>query len=113
MKLVDKGITMEEVRQMSQRMFGGLVKGVVDIEKQIMVLDADMHADEENYLLELGSFQDNLWGINLYPDIPGDDFLEFDSMINVRPRLKNFTRSIENADLQKKIIAIVHKLIIK
>ena len=93
--------------------FGGLVKAVVDIEKKIMVVDAAMHADEEKLLLEQGSKQDNLWGINLYPEIEGEDFIEFDSMINVRPRLNNFSRGIENKELQIKIVAIVHTLVNK
>ena len=94
-------------------MFGGMVKAVVDVKKNIMVVDAEMHADEEKILLEQGSKQDDLWGINLYPEIAGNDFIEFDSMINVRPRLNNFSRSIENKDLQKKISNIVNKFVKK
>src|SRR3989338_7194106 len=108
MKLVDKLITLNEIKLMSQRMNGGLVKGVVDSTKHIMVLDADIHADEERYLLNHGSHQDDLWGINLYPDLSNEEFLEFDSMINIRPRLKNLTRGIENKELQAKIISIVN-----
>ena len=113
MKLVDKTITLQEIKTMSERACGGLVKGVVDVSKDIMVLNADLHADEEKYLLEHGSFQDNLWGINLYPDLPREQFIEFDSMINVRPRLHNRTRGIENKELQNKIISIVNKLVIR
>ena len=113
MKLVDKNITLEELGKLSGRMFGGLVKAVVDIRKNIMVVDAAMHADEEQNLLNLGSKQDDLWGINLYPEVEGDDFIEFDSMINVRPRLNNFSRSIENKELQQKIRSIVKILVIK
>lgn len=111
MKFVDESISKEELRKMSQSFAGGLVKAVVDVNKEIMVVDAPMHADEEKELLESGSNQDDLWGINLYPDLRIDDFIEFDSMINVRPRLNNFTRGIENEDLQKKIVAIVLKLV--
>lgn len=113
MQLIDKNITLDELGKLSGRMFGGLVKAVIDIEKGIMVVDAAMHADEEQYLLSHGSKQDDLWGINLYPEIEGDDFIEFDSMINVRPRLHNFSRSIESKELQQKIRSIVKTLIIK
>ena len=113
MQVVSQSISKEELLKMSQRIFGGLVKAVVDIEKKIMIVDAAMHADEEKLLLEQGSKQDNLWGINLYPEIEGDDFIEFDSMINVRPRLNNFSRGIESKELQKKIIAIVYILVSK
>ena len=111
MKFVNESISKEELRKMSQSFAGGLVKAVVDVNKEIMVVDAPMHADEEKELLESGSSQDDLWGINLYPDLPEDDFIEFDSMINVRPRLNNFTRGINNEELQKRIIAIVLKLV--
>jgi len=113
MKIVKKSISLSELKEMSNRMFGGMVKAVVDVKKNIMVVDAEMHADEEKILLEQGSKQDDLWGINLYPEIAGNDFIEFDSMINVRPRLNNFSRSIENKDLQKKISNIVNKFVKK
>lgn len=111
MKLIDKLITVNELKTMSSRMFGGLIKAVIDIKKETMVVDAAMHADEEKYLLDLGSKQDDLWGINLYPDLTGEDFIGFDSMINVRPRLNNFSRGIEDKKLKQKIIIIVNKLV--
>lgn len=113
MLVITKSISREELIRMSQRIFGGLVKAVVDVQKKIMVVDGAMHADEEKILLEQGSKQDEVWGINLYPEIEGDNFVEFDSMINVRPRLNNFSRSIESKYLQKKIINIVNKLVKK
>jgi hypothetical protein len=111
MKLIDKEITIKELKKMAARMFGDLVKAVIDIKKEIVVVDGEMHADEEKYLLETGSKQDDLWGINLYPDLKGEDFVEFDSMINVRPRLNNFSRGIENKQVKQKIITIVQKLV--
>ncbi len=111
MKLVDKTITKDELKQLSLRMFGGMVKAVVDIKKEIMVIDAAMHADEEQYLLENGSRQDDVWGINIYPDLEGEDFIEFDSMINVRPRLNNLSRNIADETIRKKITNIVTTLV--
>ncbi len=113
MKLVEKTIELQELQKMSDQMFGGLVKAVVDIKREIMVVDASMHADEEEYLLNNGSKQDDLWGVNIYPELKDDNFIEFDSMINVRPRLNNFSREIEDIELRKKIIEVVNKLVIK
>lgn len=113
MKLVDQKITLQELKEMAKRMFGGLVKAVIDVKRRQMVVDAELHADEEQYLLNKGSKQDDLWGINLYPDLKGDEFIEFDSMINVRPRLNNFSRSIENKDIRDTIVTIVNKLVMK
>lgn len=93
-------------------MFGGLVKGVVDIKKNILIVDAALHADEEQKLLEQGSDQNNLWGINLYPEFYGtDDFIEFDSMINVRPSMHNLSRSVESEEIKTKIRTLVNKKI--
>ena len=111
MKLVDTYITRSELKKMSSRTFGGLVKAVVDVKKKIMVVNADMHSDEEKYLLEKGSKQDDVWGINLYPNQKGEEFIEFNSMINIRPRLNNFTRGIDNYKLRSKITDIVISLV--
>jgi hypothetical protein len=71
-----------------------------------------MHADEEQLLLENGSAQENLWGINLYPEkFPDNSWIVFDSMINLRPSYGNRTRGVDNPEIQKKIIAIVNKLV--
>jgi len=95
-------------------MFGTLVKAVVDIEKQIMVVDAPMHSDEETELIQNGSRQKDLWGINLYPKFYGtNDFVEFDSMINLRPGQGNRSRSVDDRPTREKIIKIVEMLVIK
>lgn len=113
MKLVDKKISLKELKQMAQKKFGGLVKAVVDIEKEIMVVDGDMHADEEKYLLDTGSKQNNLWGINIYPEETSKEFIEFDSIINIRPSQNNLSRNVEDEKIKEKIIKIVEKLIKK
>ena len=111
MKIIDTEITMQELQKMAHEMFGKMVKAVVDIEKEIMAVDAELHADEEAYLLENGSQQKNLWGINLYPEISGDDFIEFDSMINLRPAQGNRSRGVEDVKTQEKIRFIVDTLV--
>lgn len=96
---------------MAEATFGNLVKAVVDIEKELIAVDAELHSDLEALLLEDGSKQKSLWGINLYPEIQGDDFIEFDSMINMRPSQGNRSRGIEDKELRNKIIGIVAKRI--
>jgi len=114
MQLVQEKITLAELEQMAKKMFQHLVKAVVDIEKKIMVVDADFHAAQEQFLLEDESQQGNLWGINLHPDKYGNpDWIEFDSIINVRPSWGNRTRGVDNPDIQKKILNIVNKLVQK
>lgn len=113
MKLIDKIITTSQLKKMSSKMFGGMVKAVIDIKKEMMVVDGALHADEEKHLLDLGSNQNDLWGINLYPDEESKDFIEYDSIINVRPRLNNLSREVEDKSIRKKIIFIVNKLVKK
>jgi len=91
--------------------FGNLVKAVVDIKQGIMVVDASLHADEEALLLESGSSQADLWGINLYPDLTGKDMIEFDSMINLRPSQGNLTRSVDDPRFREHIRKIVSVLV--
>lgn len=110
MKKVEDKITVAELSEMAGKMYGNLVKGVVDIEKNILVVDAEMHADEEQFLLESGSRQQDLWGINLYPEKFGtEDFIEFDSMINIRPRQQNMSRGVEDENIRKQVIALVEE----
>lgn len=114
MQLVTEKITLDELRAMSTKMYNHLVKAVIDIEKNIMVVDAEFHADQEEFLLRNGSEQEYLWGINLYPDKWGtESFIEFDSMINIRPSWGNGSRSVENPEIQKKIINMVNKLVLQ
>lgn len=109
--LVETNITLEELKTLAKERFGDMVKGVVDLEKNIMALGGDLHADEEAFLLERGSKQENLWGINLYVDMSLPDMLEFDSMINIRPRQNNRSRNVEDPKVREQILSLVISLI--
>lgn len=111
MKIVTEILSLDELKQMAAATFGNLIKAVVDIDRELIAVDAELHSDLEASLLEDGSKQKNLWGINLYPEIQGDGFIEFDSMINMRPSQSNKSRGIENEETRKKIIEIVVKRI--
>ncbi len=114
MQIVSEKVSIEELKKMSEKMFGGIVKVVVDIEKEIMAIDAELHADEESLLLEQGSEQKNLWGINIHPEkVDQQEWIEFDSMINLRPSWGNRTRSVDDPQIQEKIKTIVNTLVTK
>jgi hypothetical protein len=105
-------IRLEDLKIMSEQMFGKLVKAVVDIEGEIMAIDAALHVDLEDLLLENESIQDNLWGINFHPSkFPDQSWVEFDSMINIRPLIGNMGRYVENEKIRKKILNVVNKLV--
>ena len=106
-KIITGKISKNELRDMSKTLFGDLVKAVVDVSKRIMVLNGELHADEERILLEGSSRQEDLWGINLYPEKEGGDWIEFDSMINIRPSQGNRSRGVENLEIQSLIRDIV------
>lgn len=113
MKIITKLILNNELKKLAKNGFGELVKAVVDVEREIMAIDGELHADEEALLLEDGSLQRNLWGINLYPEIETDDWIEFDSMINLRPSVGNLSRGVEDPEIRGKIISVVNKLVKK
>jgi hypothetical protein len=113
MKSVDV-VTISELNEMAENMFGNLVKAVVDTDRKLLVIDAELHADQEQFLLEDGSKQSDLWGINLYPAKFGtDEFIEFDSMINIRPRQNNRSRDVEDESAREQIITIVNQKVMK
>ena len=91
--------------------FGDMVKAVVDIERKVIGVDSELHADIEQEMLAQGSLQYDLWGINLYPEMDGDDFIEFDSMINIRPGQGNRSRDVQDTETRQKIIETVNYLL--
>ena len=111
MKILENPIKKSELLEKCDVVFDEImVKGVVDTKKRLLAIDAELHADLEQFLLENGSSQEDLWGINLYPD-EDEDFLEFDSMINIRPRQNNRSRTVESLETRQKITEIVEKWI--
>jgi hypothetical protein len=111
-EVVREPISKSHLLQLAEDLFGDLVKAVVDVEREVMAVGGELHADEEAVLLDDGGRQADLWGINLYPESFGKgDFVEFDSMINVRPRLGNRTRFVEDEALRGRILEIVERLV--
>ena len=110
-KIVRESITKAELNEMAKRQFGDMVKAVVDLEQRVMAIGGELHSDEEAMLLDQGSVQKNLWGINLYPKKPVAEWVEFDSMINVRPSAGNRSRNVERAEIREAITAIVNRLV--
>lgn len=95
MQIVNEKNSRADLAKISEHYFDDMTKGVVDVEKELVAIDAELHADLAALLLENGSRQEQLWGINLYPDENGEDFIEFDSLINIRPRQNNRGRGTQ------------------
>lgn len=108
---LEEPIQLADLRQFVPGRFRDFVKAVIDLRRQVMILDADMHADQEAVLLAEGSRQRDLWGINLYPQLDGEDWLEFDSMINMRPSFGNRSRGVDDATTRDGIRTLVSRLV--
>ncbi len=113
-KIVKDNISLSELKKMAHEGFGDVIKAVVDIKQGIMAVGGELHADEEVLLMEeIGSKREDTWGINLYLEKSGEDFLEFDSMINLKPHYGNRSRGVEDPVLRDKIKSIVEKIVSK
>ena len=113
MKIITTALSLNDLRKMAAGTFGDIVKAVVDIDRALVAVDAELHSDLEACLLQEGSHQRNLWGINLYPEVSGDEWIEFDSMINVRPSQGNRSRGVDDEAIRNTIIRIINQRIVR
>jgi hypothetical protein len=109
--IISAPISAQRLSEIADHRFGDMVKAVVDTERRVVALGSELHSDEELALIEQGSKQVNLWGVNIYPDKPRSEWVEFDSLINIRPRLGNRSRSVEDAATRILIREIVDSLV--
>lgn len=110
--VIKDSISKNELKSIAKEQFGEFVKAVVDIEQGIMAIGGELHADEEVVLMEQeGSKREHTWGINLYPDKAESEFIEFDSMINLKPAMGNRSRGVEDSEIQEKIVDIIKQLV--
>ncbi len=111
MKILNSPIPRQDlIKESTNFIDDNAIKAAVDIKKELLAVDSPMHYDCEQLLIENGSDQNDIWGINLYLDSDNvDDLVEFDSMINIRPAQGNRSRGVEDSDIQDKIKAVVLK----
>ena len=111
MRILTEPVTKEDLINASEHFIDdNVIKAAVDVTRELIAVDAPMHYECEQLLLENGSNQADIWGINLYLDEDDiDDIVEFDSMINIRPSQNNRTRSVEDSAIQTKIKQVVSK----
>ena len=111
MKILSHPIKHSDLNDMLPGYFGDMIKAVVDVKQGILGLDAERHADIEKELLAQGATQADLWGINLYPEMEGEDFIECGALINIRPHQGDRSRDVQDPAVRKQIIDIVNSLI--
>lgn len=111
-KIIKESISMAELKQLAREQFGDVVKAVVDIGQEVMAIGGELHSDMEVLLVENeNSKREETWGINLHLNEAKDGFIEFDSMINLKPTHGNRTRNVENEVIRKKIREITSRII--
>ena len=110
-RLLKEPVSLAKVAALAKDQFGEMLKATVDVERGVLAVGGELHSDEEAMLLEDGSRQEHLWGINIYPEKPREGLVEFDSMINVRPSQNNRSRGVEDPEIRSRILRIVEKMI--
>jgi hypothetical protein len=109
--ITDEKISKEMLISLAESRFGDMVKGVIDIETGTLALGGELHADQEALLLQKGHNQESLWGFNIYISEAFPENIEFDSMINIRPRQNNRSRTIEDPKIQEAILSHLKKVL--
>ncbi|HYL15000.1 MAG TPA: DUF5674 family protein [Terriglobales bacterium] len=108
--VITSSISKAELSEIAKETFEVMVKAVVDVEKRIMAVGGELHADANAVLLERGSRPQDLWGINLYPG-KSSDWIEYIALINLKPAAGNRSMQIKDPALRKRIEEIVSSLI--
>ncbi len=110
-KILDKKMSIEEVKILADLWYGSMIKGAVDIERGRVALGGDYHIEDSELLTSTDSKFEDVWGFNIRFEENPDGVLEFDSMVNIKPNSGNRSRSIQNEEIVKKATDIIHKFI--
>ncbi len=110
-KIVEDVISLRELREIAEEFYTTMVKGVVDIEKEIVAFGGEYHADANEIIIENGSRQSDVWGFNVYVDRPRDSWIEYVSLINIRPQAGNMEMEIQDNNIRDTIKAIINSKI--
>jgi len=109
--IVDSRVETQELVRLVALFFEDMVKYVVDIERRVVAIGGDLHADAEALLLEAGSLQDELWGANYYPGRGEEGCIEYTSLINIRPAQGNRSMEVQDPAIRGRVRALTFALI--
>jgi len=110
-RVLREPVSLSDVAALAKEQFGEMIKATVDVEREVLAVGGELHSDGEALLLEGGSKQEDLWGINIYPGKPEEDRIEFDSMINVKPSQNNRSRGVESPEVRARILRVTRRMI--
>lgn len=111
-KVVEDTISVDELREIAKEYYVDMIKGVVDISKEIIAVGGEYHMDANMKILENGSVQADVWGFNIFFDRPQNERIEFTSLINIRPQADNRSMEVENGAIREKMRAIINNKIV-
>jgi hypothetical protein len=109
--MIHERIAKDDLRRLVLEGFGDMVKYVVDVEREVIAVGGQLHADAEALLLDSGSRQEDLWGANYYPGTSPAKCIEFTSLINIRPARSNPGMELEDPALRERVRALTFALI--
>lgn len=108
--ITDQKISKERLEKLCKMWFEDMVKVVVDVEREMVAIGGELHADAEALLIEDGSNSKYIWGANLYPWHPPQDRIEFTALINIRPNQNNPSMEILDEGIKSKVKQIIKKI---
>jgi hypothetical protein len=109
--LLDRRIEAAELARVVGAHFEDMVKYVVDVERGLIAIGGEMHADAGQVLLEAGSRQADLWGANYYPGRGPTECIEYTALINIRPTAGNRGMELQDPALRDRVRDITFALV--
>ena len=107
--IVRESVSLHQLKEIAQEYYQTLIKGVADIERDIIAIGGEWHMDANNLLIADGSIQKDLWGFNILLEEPREEWIEYHSLINIRPAQGNKGMEIKDETLRQKIKTLIGK----
>lgn len=113
-KIIKEKISKEELKNVMEKGFGSMVKVSVDVEKEILAIGGDWHAESQDLLVKQEkSDGQSVWGINFYPRGAAEKRIEYTALINIKPSLSHRDMTIRDKLIRDKIKNIINKLLLE
>ena len=110
-RIIREPVTHDVLEELMRVHYRTFIKGVADIERGVIALGGDWHMDANTVLFSDGSEQKNLWGFNIYLGKSGDEAIEYESIINIRPAQNNRGRVIEDERVRSQVRSLVAQFV--
>lgn len=110
-KVVNDSISKDELKEIAKEFYVSMIKGVVDIEQEIIAFGGEYHIDANVVLIENGSKQGDVWGFNVILEQAPDSWIEYISLINIRPQAGNMNMEVQDDKIRQKMKKIINSKI--